>query len=125
MRGLKEKWEVYHGVKIHDNALVAAVNLSDRYITDRYLPDKAIDLVDEAAAKVQIEMHSIPVELDNVRRQIIHLETEKAALEQEKDDSKSKKQLERVIKVLSDYKIKNSQLSKIWEAEKVEHENWC
>ncbi len=122
MRGLKEKWEVYHGVKIHDNALVAAVNLSDRYITDRYLPDKAIDLVDEAAAKVQIEMHSIPVELDNVRRQIIHLETEKVALEQEKDDSKSKKQLERVIKVLSDYKIKNSQLSKIWEAEKVEHE---
>ncbi len=122
MRGLKEKWEVYHGVKIHDNALVAAVNLSDRYITDRYLPDKAIDLVDEAAAKVQIEMHSIPVELDNVRRQIIHLETEKVALEQEKDDSKSKKQLERVIKVLSDYKIKNSQLSKIWEVEKVEHE---
>ncbi len=122
MRGLKEKWEVYHGVKIHDNALVAAVDLSDRYITDRYLPDKAIDLVDEAAAKVQTEMHSIPHELDNVRRQIIHLETEKAALEQEKNDSKSKNQLEKVIKKLDQFKIKDSELTKVWEAEKVEHE---
>ncbi len=122
MRGLKEKWEVYHGVKIHDNALVAAVDLSDRYITDRYLPDKAIDLVDEAAAKVQTEMHSIPHDLDNVRRQIIHLETEKAALEQEKNDSKSKNQLEKVIKKLDQIKIKDSELTKVWEAEKVEHE---
>lgn len=83
MRGLKEKWEVFHGVKITDNALVSAVNLSERYISDRFLPDKAIDLVDEACAKVQTEMHSMPQELDDIKREIINLKTEKVSLEKD------------------------------------------
>ncbi len=119
MRGLKEKWELFHGVKIHDDALVAAVELSDRYISDRYLPDKAIDLVDEAAAKVQMEMHSIPTELDKVRREIIHTETEKAALEKE-EDAKSKQKLEEVFKKLEKMKTQEQELTKKWQAEKEE-----
>ena len=93
MRGLKQKWELFHKVKIHDSALVAAVKLSDRYINDRFLPDKAIDLIDEAAAKIKTQMYSVPADLDEVNRQIVYLETEKAALMNE-NDNKSKKNLE-------------------------------
>ena len=119
MRGLKEKWELYHGVKIHDDALVAAVDLSDRYIADRFLPDKAIDLVDEAAAKVQTEMHSIPSDLDKIRREIIHTETEKAALEKE-EDAKSKVKLDEINSKLEKMKKQEQELTKKWQAEKEE-----
>lgn len=119
MRGLKEKWELYHQVKIHDDALVAAVELSDRYIPERFLPDKAIDLIDEAAAKVQTEMHSLPTELDNIRRQIIHIETEKAALEKE-TDSKSIKRLEEANEKLLKMKKKEQELNNEWASEKKE-----
>jgi ATP-dependent Clp protease ATP-binding subunit ClpB len=103
MRGLKEKWELFHQVKIHDSALIAAVNMSDRYISDRYLPDKAIDLIDEAAARVKTEMHSLPTELDQINREIIHVETERAALLNETDD-KSKQRLKSVEKDLESLK---------------------
>lgn len=119
MRGLKEKWEVFHGVKIHDEALIAAVELSNRYISDRFLPDKAIDLIDEAAAKVQTEMHSLPTELDSTRREIIHIETEKAALEKE-EDAKSKERMITVDKRLFELKEKEQKLTKSWEEEKTE-----
>ncbi len=119
MRGLKEKWELYHQVKIHDDALVAAVDLSDRYIPDRFLPDKAIDLIDEAAAKVQTEMHSLPSELDSVRRQIMHIETERAALEKE-EDTKSAKRLEEANAKLAKMKQKEKELNEEWASEKKE-----
>lgn len=119
MRGLKEKWEIYHGVKIHDDALVAAVDLSDRYITDRYLPDKAIDLIDEAAAKVQTEMHSLPTELDNLKRHIIHVETEKAALEKE-TDARSIQRLNEITITLNELKEKEEKLIKEWQNEKTD-----
>lgn len=80
LRGLKERFEIHHGVNIHDNALVAAATLSDRYITDRFLPDKAIDLVDEASASIRVEMNSMPTELDQVTRRLMQLEIEEAAL---------------------------------------------
>jgi ATP-dependent Clp protease ATP-binding subunit ClpB len=99
MRGLKEKWELFHKVKIHDSALVAAVELSDRYITNKFLPDKAIDLVDEAAAKVNTEMHSSPAELDRLNRDIVHKETERASLLNE-TDLQSKIKLEEIEKSL-------------------------
>ena len=83
LRGLKERYEVYHGVRIHDSALVAAATLSDRYITDRFLPDKAIDLVDEACASIRTEIDSMPSELDDVRRKIMQLEIEEMALKKE------------------------------------------
>ena len=85
LRGLKERYEVYHGVRIHDNALVAAATLSDRYITDRFLPDKAIDLVDEACAMIRTEIDSMPAELDDLRRKIMQLEIEEMALKKEDD----------------------------------------
>ncbi len=119
MRGLKEKWEIYHGVKIHDDALVAAVDMSDRYIPDRFLPDKAIDLIDEAAAKVQTEMHSLPTELDNLRRQILHIETEKAALEKE-TDTKSLKRLTEISTKLVEMKKREAKLNEEWANEKKE-----
>lgn len=87
LRGLKERFEIHHGVRIHDNALVAAAKLSDRYITDRYLPDKALDLVDEASAEIRVEMNSNPTELDQVNRQLMRLEVEEAALKKETDDA--------------------------------------
>ncbi|MBQ5492936.1 MAG: AAA family ATPase, partial [Mycoplasmataceae bacterium] len=93
LRGLKERWELFHGIKIHDSALVAAVNLSDRYINDRFLPDKAIDLIDEAAAKIKTDMNSLPENLDTLNHEIIHLETEDSALKKETDE-KSKRRLE-------------------------------
>ena len=80
LRGLKERFEIHHGVNIHDNVLVAAATLSDRYITDRFLPDKAIDLVDEASATIRVEMNSMPTELDQVTRRLMQLEIEEAAL---------------------------------------------
>src|SRR5690606_39407108 len=85
LRGLKEKYEVHHGVRITDGALVAAATLSDRYIGDRFLPDKAIDLVDEAASRMRIEIDSLPQEIDEVERKVVQLEIEKQALSKEKD----------------------------------------
>lgn len=105
MRGLKEKWELFHQVKIHDSAIVAAVNLSDRYLTNHYLPDKSIDLIDEAAAKIKTQFHSLPNDLDEMKREIINLETAKAALLKE-EDQKSKKQLEEIETKLSSLKSK-------------------
>lgn len=120
MRGLKERWELFHQVKIHDSALVAAVDLSDRYITDRYLPDKSIDLIDEAAAKVKTQFHSLPPELDKRNRQIIYLETAKIALGKE-DDEKSKKALSDIEKQLAELKtIQDKELNK-WNKNKKQH----
>lgn len=90
LRGLKERFEIHHGVNIHDNALVAAATLSDRYITDRFLPDKAIDLIDEASATIRVEMNSMPTELDQVTRRLMQLEIEEAALKKESDDASKK-----------------------------------
>ena len=87
LRGLKERYEVFHGVKITDGALIAAATLSNRYITDRFLPDKAIDLVDEACAMIRTEIDSMPAELDEVRRRIMQLEIEEAALKKEEDEA--------------------------------------
>ena len=91
LRGLKERYEIHHSVNIHDNALVAAATLSDRYITDRFLPDKAIDLVDEACANIKVEMNSMPTELDQVSRKLMQLEIEEAALKKESDDQSKKR----------------------------------
>ena len=121
MRGLKQKWELFHKVKIHDSALVAAVKLSDRYINDRFLPDKAIDLIDEAAAKIKTQMYSVPADLDEVNRQIVYLETEKAALMNE-NDNKSKKNLEDTEKKLKKLKEKQKTLNDDWQKQKAEHD---
>lgn len=121
MRGLKARWELYHKVKIHDSALIAAVNMSERYISDRYLPDKAIDLIDEAAARVKTEMHSLPTELDRINREVIHIETERAALLNETDD-KSKQRLKIVEKELNELKEKQKRELDEWNKQKQEHE---
>jgi ATP-dependent Clp protease ATP-binding subunit ClpB len=105
LRGLKERYEVHHGVRIQDAALVAAAVLSDRYISDRFLPDKAIDLMDEAAARLRTEIDSMPTELDEITRRIMQLEIEAAALEKEKD-SASHERLEELLKDLQDLKAK-------------------
>ncbi|MDN6045742.1 MAG: AAA family ATPase, partial [Lactiplantibacillus plantarum] len=110
LRGLKERFEIHHGVRIHDNALVAAAKLSDRYITDRYLPDKALDLVAEASAEIRVEMNSNPTELDQVNRQLMRLEVEEAALKKETDDA-SVKRLADVQKELASAKEKQRALS--------------
>ncbi|WP_163627270.1 ATP-dependent chaperone ClpB [Lactiplantibacillus plantarum] len=117
LRGLKERFEIHHGVRIHDNALVAAAKLSDRYITDRYLPDKALDLVDEASAEIRVEMNSNPTELDQVNRQLMRLEVEEAALKNETDDA-SVKRLADVQKELASAKEKQRALSERWDSEK-------
>ncbi len=122
IRGLKQKWEIFHKVKIHDSALVSAVNLSDRYINDHYLPDKAIDLIDEAAAKVKTQMYSVPSDLDEVNHQIVYLETEKAALMNE-NDAKSKKALEETEQKLKNLKKKQKTLNDEWQKQKVEHDS--
>ncbi|WBX35998.1 ATP-dependent Clp protease ATP-binding subunit [Mycoplasma capricolum] len=119
LRGLKERFETYHGVRIHDNALVSAAKLSSRYITDRYLPDKAIDLVDEACASIKTELASIPIELDQVNRKVMQLEIETSALEKEKDD-KSKERWQEAKKELDSLKIEQATLNKKWEKEKEE-----
>ena len=122
MRGLKQKWEIFHKVKIHDSALVSAVNLSDRYINDHYLPDKAIDLIDEAAAKVKTQMYSVPSDLDEVNHQVVYLETEKAALINE-NDTKSKKALEETEEKLKNLKKKQKTLNDDWQKQKAEHDS--
>ncbi len=117
LRGLEERYEVYHGVKITDGALIAAVTLSDRYITDRFLPDKAIDLVDEACAMIRTEMDSMPTELDVIQRKIIQHEIEEAALKKE-DDALSKEHLAEIRKELSDLREEFSAKKAQWENEK-------
>ena len=117
LRGLKSRFEVYHGVNIKDNALVAAANLSNRYITNRFLPDKAIDLVDEACATIKVQMESVPVELDTLTRKIMQLEIELAALKKEKDDISVKRREELDIKI-SRLKEEEKDLRNKWEKEK-------
>ena len=117
LRGLKPKFEVFHGVNIKDKALVAAATLSDRYITDRFLPDKAIDLIDEAAATIKVQMESVPTELDNLERSIMRLEIEKEALKKEKDDI-SKNRLSNIDEELFNLKEQEKSLRSRWEEEK-------
>ena len=117
LRGLKERYEIYHGVRIHDNALVAAATLSARYITDRFLPDKAIDLVDEACAMIRTEIESMPAELDDLRRKIMQQEIEEMALKKE-DDQLSRDRLEELKKELADEKEQFNAMKSRWEAEK-------
>ena len=117
LRGLKPKFEVFHGVNIKDKALVAAATLSDRYITDRFLPDKAIDLIDEAAATIKVQMESVPTELDNLERNIMRLEIEKEALKKEKDDI-SKNRINSIDEELFNLKEKEKSLRNRWEEEK-------
>ena len=117
LRGLKERYEIYHGVRIHDNALVAAATLSDRYITDRFLPDKAIDLVDEACAMIRTEIDSMPAELDDLRRKIMQQEIEEMALKKE-DDQLSRDRFEELKRELADEKEQFNAMKSRWEAEK-------
>lgn len=117
LRGLKEKYEVHHGVKITDNAIIAAVTLSHRYISDRYLPDKAIDLIDEAAAKLRIEIDSMPTEIDEIERKIKQLEIEKVALEKE-TDPKARERLKKLLEQLNELKQKVEYLKAQWLQEK-------
>ena len=117
LRGLKPRYDAHHGVRIQDAALVSAAMLSHRYITDRHLPDKAIDLIDEAASRLRIENDSLPAELDELRRRTIQLEVEREALKKEKDDG-SRKQLEGVEKTLAELKERNQSLTAKWENEK-------
>ncbi|WP_431816842.1 ATP-dependent chaperone ClpB [Gordonia jacobaea] len=117
LRGLKERYEVHHGVRITDSALVAAATLSDRYITSRFLPDKAIDLVDEAASRLRMEIDSRPVEIDEVERVVRRLEVEEVALEKEHDEA-SKQRLEKLRQELADQKEKLNELSARWQSEK-------
>lgn len=117
LRGLKDRYDAHHGVRITDAALVAAATLSNRYISDRFLPDKAIDLMDEAASRLRIENDSLPSELDSIRREIMRLEIEREALKKE-TDSASKKQLEKCEKQLAELKKQNSALTARWENEK-------
>ena len=121
LRGLKEKFEIFHGIRIIDNALVTAATMSDRYINDRFLPDKAIDLIDEAAAKVKTEINSMPTELDEVTRRVMQLEIEKVALEKEKDQA-SKDRLENLEKELAELNEKKAAFQSQWENEKQEVE---
>ena len=117
LRGLKERYEVYHGVRIHDNALVAAATLSNRYISDRFLPDKAIDLVDEACALIRTEIDSMPAELDDMRRRIMQLEIEEMALKKE-DDKLSQDRLAKLREELANMKDSFNAMKSRWEAEK-------
>ncbi len=117
LRGLKERYEVYHGVRIHDSALVAAATLSNRYITDRFLPDKAIDLVDEACAQIRTEIDSMPSELDDVRRKIMQLEIEEMALKKE-EDRLSQERLTKLREELANLKDEFNAMKSRWESEK-------
>ena len=117
LRGLKERYELHHGVRIKDSAIVAAATLSHRYISDRFLPDKAIDLIDEAASKLRIEIDSMPIELDEIERKIMQLEIEKEALKKEKDTA-SKQRMEKIEKQLSDLREDSGALRTQWENEK-------
>jgi len=117
LRGLKEKYEVHHGVRIKDSALVAAATLSHRYITDRFLPDKAIDLIDEATSRLRIEIDSMPAEIDDIQRKMTQLEIEKEALKKEEDQG-SKDRLEKIEKELSELKVNMDEMSTHWKKEK-------
>ncbi len=117
LRGLKERYEVHHGVRIHDSAIVAAATLSHRYITDRYLPDKAIDLIDEACAMIRTEIDSMPTELDEITRKIMQLEIEEAALKKETDRA-SRERLKNIQKELANLREKEKELRAQWEKEK-------
>ena len=117
LRGLKERYEVFHGVKIADNALIAAATLSNRYITDRFLPDKAIDLIDEACALIKTEMESMPTELDEISRKIMQLQIEEVSLKKETDEF-AKKRLEEIQKEIADNKEQFNQMKAKWENEK-------
>jgi ATP-dependent Clp protease ATP-binding subunit ClpB len=117
LRGLKEKYEVHHGVRIQDAAIIAAAVLSHRYITDRFLPDKAIDLIDEAASKLRMEIDSMPAELDDIVRKIRQLEIEKQAVKKEKDEY-SRERMEKIDKELSDLKEKSNSMKTHWQLEK-------
>ncbi len=119
LRGLKEKYEVHHGVRITDSAIVAAATLSNRYITNRFLPDKAIDLIDEAASKLRIEIDSLPVEIDVLEREILQLEIERQALSRE-TDQKSKERLEDIEKRIADLKEQSGGMKAKWQSEKDE-----
>ncbi len=118
LRGIKEKYEVHHGIKIKDSALIAAATLSNRYITDRFLPDKAIDLVDEAASALKIELDSKPTELDEIDRKIIQLKIESEALKREEDNS-SKERLKKISGELLTLEKKSTEMSSLWHAEKM------
>src|SRR5437763_1128529 len=116
LRGLKERYQTHHGVRITDSAIVSAAVLSDRYITDRFLPDKAIDLIDEAASRLRIENDSMPQELDEIRRRVMQLQIEIEALRKEKDAA-SKQQLRKAERELADLQERNAQLTTRWENE--------
>src|ERR1700704_3318792 len=117
LRGLKERYEVHHGVRIKDSAIVAAATLSNRYITDRFLPDKAIDLIDEAASRLRIEIDSLPQEIDIVEREIMQLEIERQALQREEDE-RSKNRLKEIEQRIADLKEKSSGMKAKWQSEK-------
>ncbi len=121
LRGLKERYEVHHGVRIKDSAIVAAATLSNRYITDRFLPDKAIDLIDEAASKIRIEIDSLPQEIDEIEREKLQLEIERQALSRETDE-KSKERLDDIEKRIADLTEKSSAMKAKWQSEKDEIE---
>ena len=121
LRGLKERYEVHHGVRIKDAAIVAAATLSNRYITDRFLPDKAIDLIDEAASRIRIEIDSLPQEIDILEREILQLEIERQALTRETDE-KSKSRLDDIEKRIADLNEKSSAMKAQWQSEKAEIE---
>lgn len=117
LRGLKEKYEAYHGIRIQDSAIVAAATLSDRYITDRFLPDKAIDLIDEAASRLRIEIDSMPTEIDEIERRIIQMEIEKQALLKEQDPH-SRERLRKLAEELDELKAQSGTLKEHWQGEK-------
>jgi ATP-dependent Clp protease ATP-binding subunit ClpB len=117
LRGLKERYEVHHGVRIKDSAIVAAATLSNRYITDRFLPDKAIDLIDEAASRLRIEIDSLPQEIDELEREILQLEIERQALQREEDE-KSKARLQEIEQRIADLREKSSGMKAKWQSEK-------
>lgn len=117
LRGLKERYEVHHGIRIQDTALVSAATLSDRYITDRFLPDKAIDLIDEAASRLRMELDSMPTEIDQLERQIMQLEIERTALKKEKDDA-SRERLAKLEETLANLKEEAGELKARWQDEK-------
>jgi ATP-dependent Clp protease ATP-binding subunit ClpB len=117
LRGLKEKYEVHHGVRIKDSAIVAAATLSHRYITDRFLPDKAIDLIDEAASRLRIEIDSLPQEIDQLEREILQLEIERQALQREEDE-RSKARLQEIEQRIADLREKSSGMKAKWQSEK-------
>ncbi|HYX30230.1 MAG TPA: ATP-dependent chaperone ClpB [Pyrinomonadaceae bacterium] len=122
LRGLKERYEVHHGVRIKDSAIVAAATLSNRYITDRFLPDKAIDLIDEAASRLRIEIDSLPQEIDEVEREIMQLEIERQALQRE-EDARSKARLKEIEQRIADLKEKSGGMKAKWQSEKEVIEN--